>query len=53
MCGILGNFGYIDGDNAAAMRYTQSRMTKLSSEMLKDLEKDTVDWGLDFDETLK
>ena len=48
-----GNFGSIDGDNAAAMRYTESRMTRLSSEMLKDLEKETVDWGLNFDETLK
>ena len=48
-----GNFGSIDGDNAAAMRYTESRMTKLSSEMLKDLEKETVEWGLNFDETLK
>ena len=48
-----GNFGSIDGDNAAAMRYTESRMTKITSEMLKDLEKDTVDWGLNFDETLK
>ena len=48
-----GNFGSIDGDNAAAMRYTESRMTKLSSEMLKDLEKDTVDWEPNFDETLK
>ena len=48
-----GNFGSIDGDNAAAMRYTESRMTRLSGEMLKDLEKDTVDWGLNFDETLK
>jgi len=48
-----GNFGSIDGDNAAAMRYTESRMTKLTSEMLKDLEKDTVDWDLNFDETLK
>ncbi len=48
-----GNFGSIDGDNAAAMRYTESRMTKLSGEMLKDLEKNTVDWGLNFDETLK
>ena len=48
-----GNFGSIDGDNAAAMRYTESRMTKLTSEMLKDLEKDTVDWALNFDETLK
>jgi len=48
-----GNFGSIDGDNAAAMRYTESRMTRLSSEMLKDLDKETVDWGLNFDETLK
>ena len=48
-----GNFGSIDGDNAAAMRYTESRMTKLTSEMLKDLEKDTVDWQTNFDETLK
>ena len=48
-----GNFGSIDGDNAAAMRYTESRMTKLSSELLKDLEKDTVEWSPNFDETLK
>ena len=48
-----GNFGSIDGDNAAAMRYTESRMTKLSAELLKDLEKDTVDWSPNFDETLK
>ena len=48
-----GNFGSIDGDNAAAMRYTESRMTKLSAELLKDLEKDTVEWGPNFDETLK
>ena len=48
-----GNFGSIDGDNAAAMRYTESRMTKLSGEMLKDLEKDTVNWEPNFDETLK
>ena len=48
-----GNFGSIDGDNAAAMRYTESRMTKLSSEMLKDLEKNTVEWEPNFDETLK
>ena len=48
-----GNFGSIDGDNAAAMRYTESRMTKLSSEMLKDLDKDTVRWETNFDETLK
>ncbi len=48
-----GNFGSIDGDNAAAMRYTESRMTRLSSEMLKDLDKDTVSWTPNFDETLK
>ena len=48
-----GNFGSIDGDNAAAMRYTESRMTKLSAELLKDLEKDTVEGGPNFDETLK
>ncbi len=40
-------------DNAAAMRYTESRMTRLSSEILKDLEKETVNWELNFDETLK
>ena len=48
-----GNFGSVDGDNAAAMRYTESRMTKLTSEMLKDLDKETVDWTVNFDETLK
>lgn len=47
-----GNFGSIDGDNAAAMRYTESRMTRLSGEMMKDLDKDTVDWVPNFDETL-
>ena len=48
-----GNFGSIDGDGAAAMRYTESRMTKLGSEMLRDLDKDTIDWLPNFDETLK
>ena len=48
-----GNFGSVDGDNAAAMRYTESRMTKMTSEMLKDLDKETVDWTVNFDETLK
>ena len=48
-----GNFGSIDGDNAAAMRYTESRMTRMGSELLKDLDKETVDWTLNFDETLK
>lgn len=48
-----GNFGSIDGDNAAAMRYTESRMARLSAEMLRDLDKETVNWGPNFDETLK
>jgi DNA gyrase subunit A len=48
-----GNFGSIDGDNAAAMRYTESRMTRLTGEMLRDLDKETVSWDLNFDETLK
>ena len=48
-----GNFGSVDGDNAAAMRYTESRMAKMTSEMLKDLDKETVDWTVNFDETLK
>lgn len=47
-----GNFGSIDGDGAAAMRYTESRMTKLAAEMLKDIKKDTVDVSPNFDETL-
>jgi len=48
-----GNFGSIDGDSAAAMRYTEARMTPLAMEILRDLEKDTVRWGLNFDDTLK
>lgn len=48
-----GNFGSIDGDSAAAMRYTEARMTKLALELLKDLEKDTVDFMPNFDERLK
>ena len=48
-----GNFGSIDGDRAAAMRYTESRMTRLGSEFLRDLDKDTVDWAPNFDETLR
>jgi DNA gyrase subunit A len=48
-----GNFGSVDGDRAAAMRYTESRMTRLGGEMLRDLDKDTVDWIPNFDETLK
>ncbi|WP_458525830.1 DNA gyrase subunit A [Onishia taeanensis] len=46
-----GNFGSIDGDNAAAMRYTEVRMAKLSHELLADLEKDTVDWVDNYDGT--
>ncbi len=45
-----GNFGSIDGDAAAAMRYTESRMTRIASEMLKDIEKDTVDWRPNYDD---
>ena len=48
-----GNFGSIDGDSAAAMRYTEARMTPLALEMLRDLEKDTVPFRLNFDDTLK
>jgi DNA gyrase subunit A len=48
-----GNFGSIDGDNAAAMRYTEARMAKLSEEMLKDIDKDTVDFVPNYDETTK
>jgi len=48
-----GNFGSIDGDSAAAMRYTEARMTPLATEMLRDIEKDTVDFQLNFDDTQK
>ncbi len=57
MRGVLvdghGNFGSIDGDSAAAMRYTEARMTPLAMEMLRDIEKDTVPFRLNFDDTLK
>ena len=46
-----GNFGSIDGDPPAAYRYTEARMSKLANEMLRDIEKDTVDWDPNFDET--
>ncbi|MBL4833827.1 MAG: DNA gyrase subunit A [Pseudomonas sp.] len=46
-----GNFGSVDGDNAAAMRYTEIRMTKLAHELLADLEKETVDWVPNYDGT--
>jgi DNA gyrase subunit A len=48
-----GNFGSIDGDSAAAMRYTEAKMSKFSGELLKDIEKDTVDFRPNFDDTLK
>lgn len=48
-----GNFGSVDGDGAAAMRYTEARMTKLTQEMLRDIGKDTIDFRPNFDETLK
>ncbi len=48
-----GNFGSVDGDPAAAMRYTEARLTPIAMEVLADLEKDTVDWGNNFDGTLK
>jgi DNA gyrase subunit A len=48
-----GNFGSVDGDGAAAMRYTEAKLNTLALEMLKDLEKDTVDWENNFDDTLK
>ena len=48
-----GNFGSIDGDSPAAMRYTEARMRKISEDMLADIDKDTVDHKLNFDDTLK
>ncbi|CAI8454863.1 MAG: DNA gyrase subunit A [Cryomorphaceae bacterium] len=48
-----GNFGSIDGDSPAAMRYTEVRMRKIAEDMLIDIEKDTVEWQLNFDDSLK
>lgn len=48
-----GNFGSIDGDNAAAMRYTEARLAKMGEEMMRDIDKDTVDMVSNFDNTLK
>ena len=48
-----GNWGSVDGDSAAAMRYTETRMAKISNLMLQDIEKDTVDWSDNFDGSLK
>ena len=48
-----GNFGSVDGDNPAAMRYTEARMKKTAEDMLMDIDKDTIDWNDNFDDTLK
>ncbi len=48
-----GNFGSIDGDSAAAMRYTEARMSKIATELLRDIEKDTVEYMPNFDDSLK
>src|SRR3989339_1213895 len=48
-----GNFGSVDGDSAAAMRYTETRLGKISTEMLADIEKETVNFGPNFDESLQ
>jgi DNA gyrase subunit A len=48
-----GNFGSVDGDSPAAMRYTEARLTRVAEEMLRDLEKNTVDFSPNFDDTLK
>ncbi|HWB34130.1 MAG TPA: DNA gyrase subunit A [Candidatus Paceibacterota bacterium] len=48
-----GNFGSIDGDSAAAMRYTEAKMSRMSEELLRDLEKDTINWRPNYDGTLK
>lgn len=48
-----GNFGSVDGDPPAAYRYTEARMSKMCNEMLRDIDKDTVDWDPNFDESLK
>ena len=48
-----GNFGSVDGDPPAAYRYTEARLAKIAGEMLRDIEKDTVDWDPNFDESRK
>src|SRR5512133_1690027 len=48
-----GNFGSVDGDSAAAMRYTEARMTEAAMQLLRDIEKDTVSFSFNFDDTLK
>ncbi|HHH79431.1 MAG TPA: DNA gyrase subunit A, partial [Thermoplasmatales archaeon] len=53
LVGGQGNFGSVDGDSPAAMRYTEARMAKITKLMLQDIEKDTVDWVDNFDGSLK
>ena len=48
-----GNFGSMDGDKAAAMRYTEARMQKITDEVMADIDKDTIDWTTNFDDTMK
>ena len=48
-----GNFGSVDGDNAAAMRYTEARLARIAQEMLSDIDKETVDWNANFDDSLQ
>ena len=48
-----GNYGSVDGDSAAAMRYTEARLSPIAVEMLRDIDKDTVKWSLNFDDSLK
>ena len=48
-----GNLGSMDGDSPAAMRYTEARMQKITDEVMADIEKETIDWGLNFDDTMK
>ncbi len=48
-----GNFGSVDGDGAAAMRYTEARMTKITDEVMADIDKETVDYVFNFDDSLK
>ena len=48
-----GNFGSMHGDSPAAMRYTEARMQKITDEVMADIDKETIDWGLNFDDTLK
>ena len=50
---VQGNFGSMDGDSAAAMRYTEARMQKITDEVMADIDKDTIDWTTNFDDTIK